>query len=41
MMVTDFEETYVKALYIYVYGNIVHSYFVSDRYFFGDKLRDK
>ena len=41
MKVSDFEETYVRALYISVYGNIVHSYFISDKYFFGDKQRNK
>ena len=41
MKVSDFEETYVRALYLCVYGNVVHSYFISDKYFFGDKLRNK
>ena len=37
MMVTDWlKETYISALWIDVYGNIVHSDLVSYEYFYGD-----
>ena len=41
MMVTYFEETNIWTFWIDLYGNIIFSDFVSDEYFFSDKIRDK